>query len=449
MENSLGKKINFFSLIRFTLPTIIMMMFFSLYTIIDGIFISRFVGANALSATNIIFPVVNIILGLGTMFATGGSAIIAKLMGESKDREAREGFSLLIITLFIIGVIFAVISLVFIKPLIYALGCTDILYDDAKKYLSVMLIFAPITMLKMFFDYFFVTAGKPKLGLISSILGGITNIILDYVFIVVFNIGVSGAAYATCIGYLLPSLIGVIYFTNKSNNMHFVKPKFNFKLILDSSTNGFSEMVTQISSAVTTYLYNITMLRFLGEDGVAAITIVLYAQFLLVSAYLGFTSGVAPRISYNYGKKDNDQLRSIIKNSLIFIGILSLATFIFAKLGSDIIITMFSGKNNNLYYITLHGFNLFILMFLICGFNIFTSGMFTAFSNGKISAFLSFLRTFVFFVIGIVILPEFLGVNGVWLVVPSAEALAFIISILYLLKYRQIYGYGNNLNNVT
>ena len=442
MENSLGKKITFFSLIRLTLPTIIMMMFFSLYTIIDGIFISRFVGSNALSATNIIYPAVNILLGIGTMFATGGSAIIAKLMGEKRDEEAREGFSLLIITLTIIGIIIACAGLTFIKPLIYALGCTDILYDYAKEYLSIMLMFAPVIILKMFFDYFFVTAGKAKLGLISSVLGGITNIVLDYVFIAVLNMGVAGAAYATCIGYILPSLIGAVYFTNKKHHMHFVKPKFNFKLILNSSTNGFSEMVTQISSAVTTYLYNIAMLKFLGEDGVAAITIVLYAQFLLVSAYLGFTSGISPRISYNYGKKDKCQLRSIIKNSCIFIGILAIATFISAKLGADIIVTMFAGKDNNLYYITLQGFNLFIIMFLMCGFNIFTSGMFTAFSNGKISAFLSFLRTFVFFVIGIIILPSLIGVDGVWLVVPCAEALSFVISVIYILKYRKVYGYG-------
>lgn len=441
MENSLGKKITFFSLIRYTFPTIVMMMFFSLYTIVDGIFISRFVGSNALSATNIVYPVINIILGLSVMFATGGSAIIARLMGEEKNKEAREGFTFLIVILVALGAIIAILCSIFMKPIIYALGSTEILYDYCRDYLLIMVIFAPITMLKMFFDYFLVTAGNPKLGLISSILGGITNIILDYVFIVPLNMGIKGAALATCIGYALPCIIGIVYFMNKKQTIYFVKPKANFKLIFDSSLNGFSEMITQISSAITTYLYNIAMLRFLGENGVAAITIVLYAQFLLVSAYLGFSSGVAPRISYNYGRKDKEQLKKIVKYSFLFIAILSISSFTIARLLSSTLVGIFSGTGSELYYIALHGFNLFSITFLICGANIFTSGMFTAFSNGKVSAIVSSLRTLVFFLVGIVILPRFFGSDGVWLVVPCAEILTIIVCSIYIYKYKNVYGY--------
>ena len=407
-----------------------MMMFFALYTIVDGIFISRFVGANALSATNIIYPVINIVQGLSIMLATGGSAIIAKLMGEEKNKEAKEGFTFLIVTLVLLGVIMAILCIIFIKPIIYTLGSTEILYDYCRDYLLIMIIFAPITMLKMFFDYFLVTAGNPKLGLMSSVLGGITNIVLDYILIVPLNMGIKGAALATCIGYTLPCIIRIVYFTNKKQTIHFVKPKANFKLILNSSLNGFSEMITQISAAVTTYLYNIAMLIFLGENGVAAITIVLYSQILLVSAYLGFTSGVAPRISYNYGRRDKEQLHKIVKYSFLFIAILSVVSFTLARVLSSGLVEIFSGVGSELYYITLQGFNLFSITFLICGANIFTSGMFTAFSNGKVSAIVSVLRTLVFFLIAIAILPRFFNSDGVWLVVPCAEILILIVSII-------------------
>ncbi|WP_317101979.1 MATE family efflux transporter [Clostridium neonatale] len=416
-------------------------MFFALYTIVDGIFISRFVGANALSATNIIYPVINIVQGLSIMLATGGSAIIAKLMGEEKNKEAKEGFTFLIVTLVLLGVIMAILCIIFIKPIIYTLGSTEILYDYCRDYLLIMIIFAPITMLKMFFDYFLVTAGNPKLGLMSSVLGGITNIVLDYILIVPLNMGIKGAALATCIGYTLPCIIRIVYFTNKKQTIHFVKPKANFKLILNSSLNGFSEMITQISAAVTTYLYNIAMLIFLGENGVAAITIVLYSQILLVSAYLGFTSGVAPRISYNYGRRDKEQLHKIVKYSFLFIAILSVVSFTLARVLSSGLVEIFSGVGSELYYITLQGFNLFSITFLICGANIFTSGMFTAFSNGKVSAIVSVLRTLVFFLIAIAILPRFFNSDGVWLVVPCAEILILIVSIIYIYRYKKVYGY--------
>lgn len=254
--------------------------------------------------------------------------------------------------------------------------------------------------------------------------------------------GVSGAAIATIIGYAIPAIIGIIYFSNKKYILHFTKPTFNLKIILNCVSNGSSEMVTQLSTAVTTFLYNIVMIKLLGEDGVAAITIVLYSQFLLTSAYLGFTSGVSPRISYNYGAKDTEQLHKIIKYSLIFIGGFSIITFIFSKISAQPIIALFSDKRSALYDITLEGFNIFALSFLICGLNIFASGMFTAFSNGKVSALLSILRTFVFFILGFIILPKLLGVTGVWLITPFAEILSILLSLLYIFKYKHTYGYS-------
>ena len=444
MNNSLNKKITFLSLLKYTFPTILMMVFFSLYSIIDGMFVSRLIGPNALSAVNIVYPIISILIGISVMFATGGNAIVGKLMGEEKIKEAREAFTLIILTTVAISLGIAFISLLFLDNIIIFLGSTEVLHTYCRNYLSIMVIFSPFLLLKLMFDYFFVTAGKATLGLICSILGGVTNIILDYVFIVNFNLGVSGAAIATIIGYAIPAIIGIIYFSNKKNILHFIKPTFNLKIILNCASNGSSEMVTQLSTAVTTFLYNIVMIKLLGEDGVAAITIVLYAQFLLTSAYLGFTSGVSPRISYNYGAKDTNELHKIIKYSLIFIGGFSIITFIFSKISAQTIIALFSGKGSALYDITLEGFNIFALSFLICGLNIFASGMFTAFSNGKISALLSMLRTFVFFILGFIILPKLLGVTGVWLIVPFAETLSLIFSLLYIFKYKHTYGYSKN-----
>ena len=443
MENSLEKKVTLTSLIKYTLPTVVMMMFFSLYTIVDGMFISKFVGANALSATNIVYPVINILIGIGVMFATGGSAIVAKTMGENKNEDAREYFTLITISAIIVGVVVEIICIIFMKDIIYALGSTESLYYNCKEYLFFMIIFTPFIILKLYFDYFLVTAGVANLGLLSSVAGGILNIVLDYVFIVEFNMGVRGAALATCIGYVVPSLVGIIYFFNKKNLLHFVKPKLNMKVILRSCSNGMSEMVTQISSALTTFLFNIVMIKFLGEDGVAAITIMLYIQFLLNAAYLGFTSGVSPRISYNYGRQDEKQVENLFKYSLIIICVFGIVTFFMSRAMSEILISLFAEKGSSLFDISHNGFMIFSMAFLVAGINIFGSGMFTAFSNGKISAILSLMRTFVFFLTGIFILPRIMGVNGVWLVVPFAEVSTMIVSLTFMYKYKKAYLYDN------
>ena len=441
MSNSLGRDFRFGSFLKFTMPSVIMMMFFALYTIIDGIFISRYVGANALSATNIVYPLINILLGIGTMITAGGSAIVSKTLGEGREEDARNTFSFLAFISVVIGLVVVFISFIFLKPLIYMLGATEALYDYCFEYVFIFLLAAPFILLKIYFDYFLITAGKPKLGLLCSLLGGITNIVLDYVFIVPLNMGIGGAALATAIGYVVPSIIGILYFSKKDNILNFVKPKFNIRVLLESCYNGSSEMVSQISSAVTTFLYNITLIQFLGEKGVAAITMILYAQFLLNSAYIGFVSGASPIIGYNHGSKNKPLLRRIVKYAYTFIGILTILSFTLSVISATTIIGIFSSSDNELYNISIEGFRIFMIAFLGSGFNIFTSGMFTAFSDGKTSAILSLLRTFVFFTIGIIILPKLLGVTGVWLVVPVAEALTLVMSMYYFKKYKNVYLY--------
>lgn len=442
MVNSLNSKVSVLSLIKHTLPTVIMMIFFAMYSIVDGMFVSRYVGSNALSSINIVYPMISLLIGVSVMLATGGNAVVSKLMGENKEKEAKESFTLIVLSTVIIGFIIAAVLLVFIKQIILFLGATDNLYDYCRNYLSINLLFTPFIMLKLLFDYYYVTAGKSGFGLFISVIGGITNMVLDYIFIVVFNMGVSGAAIATVIGYTLPAVVGILFFADKKRVIHFVMPKFNIQVIKQSCFNGSSEMVTQLSSAVTTFLYNIAMLKFLGEAGVAAITVILYIQFLLSAAYIGFTSGVAPRIGYNYGANNKKEIQSLVKYSYIIILVFSIITFIISKIIENPLTALFCGKGTDVYYITLNGFNLFSISFLLCGINIFTCGMFTAFSNGKVSGMLSLFRTFVFFIIGLIILPQFWGVDGVWLIAAFAEILSLILSLIVLRRYRYTYGYN-------
>ncbi|MTO09488.1 MATE family efflux transporter [Turicibacter sanguinis] len=427
---------------NFTIPTMIMMVFLSLYTIIDGIFVSRFVGQAALSAINITLPLSTLTWGVAIMFATGGSAIVAKKLGEGKTLEAKQNFTLIVICSTIIGIVLMLIELIFLDPIIKSLGATDTLFSYCKEYISIITFFAPVAILKSLFDYFMVTANNPKLGLINTLIGGFSNMILDYVFIVILKMGIAGAALATVIGMLIPSIIGIIYFLNKKNYLHFEKPVFDAKVLLQSASNGSSEMVTNLSSGVTTLLFNLMMINYLGEDGVAAMTIVLYAQFLLISIYLGFSSGAAPLISYSYGEQNPNELKQLIRYSYGFILVASITTFILSFILAPSIIQIFTGDTGDVYQMTLDGFNLFSISFLTVGINTFASAMFTAFSNGKISVLISTMRTLVLVIIGITILPLFLEVNGIWLTIPFAEIITLFISIFFTLRYRHQYQYA-------
>lgn len=297
-DNLLGKKFDLFSLLKFAAPTVVMLIFMSLYQMVDGVFVSRIVGENALSALNIVYPVPSIIIAISIMLATGGSAIIARNMGEGKNQEAKENFSFIVLIGFILSIGFLIIGLLFIQPIIYLLGATSELYAYCYDYLFILILSAPLAMFQMLFQSFFVTAGKPHLGLFLTGLGGIANIVLDYVFIKIFGLGVSGAAFATAIGYSIPGVFGLIYFTlNHKGTLYFVKPKFRSKVLLHCCVNGASEMVNNLAVAITTFLFNLLMLKYAGEVGVAAITIVLYAQFLMTSGFMGFASGISPIIS--------------------------------------------------------------------------------------------------------------------------------------------------------
>lgn len=444
MSIGLDKKISLKSMLAFTLPTMSTMVFLSLYTIVDGVFISRYVGANALSATNIVYPVINLVLGTSIMMATGGSAIVAMLLGEKKEQKARSIFTSLTIVVFFIGILISIFGNLFIKNIIYLAGSTEELYSDCYDYLSFTLYFVPVAILKTYFDYFLVTAGRPGLGLFSGIIGGVINMLLDYIFMVPLKLGVKGAALATQMGMVIPVLIALSYFTyfsRKKGVLYFEKPKFQFDTIIKACTNGSSEMVTQISTGITTYLFNIKMLKYIGVDGVGAITIVLYAQFLLTSIILGFSSGTAPLISYNYGKEEKENLKKLVKYGYFIIVVFCLFVFALSEVIAPIITVIFTDKTSTLYSITVVGFRIFAISFLFDGINIFSSALFTAFANGKISALISFMRSFGFFVPIILILPFFLGVVGIWLVVPISEIGTIFISAYCYKTFQKQYGY--------
>ena len=435
MTNSIAKDFRFFSLLRFALPTMVMMVFMSLYTIVDGIFVSRLVGTNALSSVNIVYPVINLIIACGVMLATGGNAFVAKKLGEKRELEACEDFTVLLITSILTGIAVMTLGLLFLEPVVRLLGSTDILLDDCMTYLRFTLYFAPACMLQLFFQTFFVTAGKPSYGLILICAGGVCNIILDYVFMGPLGLGVAGAAVATGIGQLIPAIAGILYFLFIRKNLFIVKPVLHRATLVKSCTNGSSEMVTNISTAVVTYLFNLIMLRLCGESGVAAITIVLYGQFLFNALYMGFSMGVGPVISYNDGSRNVPLLRRIVRICLTFTVTASAAITAAALAASPVIVSIFTPPGTETYELARTGFFLFSFNFIFAGLNIFSSAMFTSLNNGPVSAVLSFMRTFIFITLNILILPEFIGVTGVWLAVPLAEFMAMFLSV-YLIKTR-------------
>lgn len=440
-RNPLAKEFHTLSLIRFAFPSMVMMVFMGLYTIIDTIFVARFVDTNALSSINIVCPVINIIVGLGTMLATGGSAIVAKKMGSGNIEEARSNFTLIIITGIIIGLAITVIGLLFLDEIVWGLGASEILFPYCMDYLAIQLIFVIGNIMQVLYQNLFVTAGKPTLGLVLSVLAGLSNIAFDYIFIALLHMGIKGAALGTGIGYMIPTVIGTIFFLTGKSELHFCRPQMDAAVLLKSCSNGASEMVSQLSTAVTTFLFNATMMKLLGEDGVAAITVIIYSQFLLTTLYIGFSMGVAPIISYNYGSENVKQLKKVVRICFCFILVISVFVFLLSLFAGESIARIFAENNENVFEIAKRGFSIFSFGFLFSGCNIFASAFFTALSNGRVSATISFLRTFGFILIFLLILPRFFEVTGVWLAIPIAELLTFMLTIYLIFRHRRHYNY--------
>lgn len=441
-NNALARKFNAASLLRFALPNIAMMLLLSMYTIVDGMFISRFAGTTALSAINMSYPLNCLQMATGIMLGTGGSAIIARRQGEGRTDEARRNFTMLIAVALGIGLIFAVFGNLFLNPILRLLGTSELQWADCRIYTCIQLVFAPMLFLQTAFQTLFVTAGKPGLGLLASVGGGITNVVLDWLFMGPMNMGVAGAAIATCLGYCVPSIVALVYFTkNRTGSLYFVPFKFDGQTLLAACGNGSSEMVSNIANAITTFVFNTLFMRYRGEDGVAAITIAMYFQFVFTAVYFGFSMGVAPVISYKFGEKNIPQLRHIFRICMTFVLACSLGTYVLSWLTLEPALTLFTPRGSSVYEIAMHGFPIYAVSFLLMGTSIFASSLFTALSDGLVSAIISFSRTLVFLVAMLLLLPLILQETGIWLAVPVAEALGVMVSVFFLVKGRKKYQY--------
>ncbi len=436
-EHIFDQKWSAASLLRFAFPTIVMMVFMGLYTIVDTIFVARFVSTDALSAINIVCPVINLTVGLGTMIAAGGSAVVSRKMGAGLEQEAKEDFTLLVLAAAGIGAAILICGTLWLNPILLALGASERLLPYCRDYLGLLLLFLPANVIQTVYANLFVTAGKPGLGFGLSVLAGLANILLDYVFIVLGGMEIRGAALGTGLGYLIPAAAGTVFFFRNRGALFFVKPRWRGALLTESCLNGSSEMVGQLAAALTTFLFNLTMMERLGEDGVAAVTIMIYSQFLLNTLFIGFSMGVAPVIGFHYGSGNREQQRKILSICVRFLAAASLLIFALSISGGSLVVRMFTPDASRVYEIAAAGFPVFSVSFLFCGFNIFISALFTALSNGKISAVLSFLRTFGLLCGGILLLPRLFGITGVWMAVPMAEGIMFFVSLGCLIYYRE------------
>ena len=439
-------KIDFKNVLRFTLPSIITMVFICANVMVGGIFVSNLINEKALSAINIVIPVTSVMLGIGLMLGTGGNAICAKLLGEGEDQTAKENFTLFCIVGVALGACFAIILQLNIDTIVTALGANENTYQYCKDYIGLLSWFFPQLVLQVIFQNALIAANKPLVSLVAMILGGLSNTVLHYVFIGIFEMGMMGSALATGIGYTIPTIIGIAYFMGKKNRiLYFVKPKMNLSVILQGCANGSSEMVTNIATAVTTFLFNRAMLKIAGDDGVAAITVILYSQLLINAVLIGFTLGIAPVISFNFGNLNKENLRKLFKVNTKIIAIFSVLSLLVALVLAKPIVLIFTDYGSNMYDLTLEGLRIFSIGFLFTGMNIFASGMFTAYSNGKVSAIISFVRTFVFITTSLLVLPNIIGVTGVWVAVPIAEFLTLFMSIYFFNKYKKVYMYENRM----
>ncbi len=434
MSTSISQHFTPWSLLKFAFPSIIMMMFMSLYTIVDGIFVSRFIGSNALSSLNIVYPVESVSVALGTMLATGGNAVISRYLGENKKQLAKECLSMFTLVGLLLSALISLLVHLFPDWICRMLGANDLLMADCHSYLTVLLSFAPACMLQTLFQSYLVTAGAPHLGLFLTMIAGVINAVMDYVLIVHFQLGVAGAALATGLGQMIPALAGLLFFLNQKHQLHLVRFTRHTKELLQACYNGSSEMVSQLSNAIITFLFNIVLMRLAGAPGVAAITILLYGQFLFNAFYLGFAIGISPIIGFQYGAGNRKELKSIYRISFLFTGMSSVVLAAAAVFLSGSIVTVFTNDPQT-RALAVTGFGIFAYNFLFSGFNITSSGFFTALSNGKVSAIISFCRTLLFTVISLLLLPQFLGINGAWFAVPVAELMTLLLSVWMHRKY--------------
>ena len=444
MTIQLSEHFTYKKIFRFALPSIVMMVFTSIYGVVDGTFVSNFVGKTPFAAVNLVWPFLMILGAFGFMIGTGGSALVAKTLGENKKEDANRYFTMLVTLVVILGVLLTIIGLIVLRPLSSALGASGQMLEDCVTYGRTLMIFNTAFMLQSVFQSLFITAEKPRLGLIMTVAAGLTNMVLDALFIAVFKWGLVGAALASglsqCIGGILP----LIYFLSSKNDtpLKFVKTKMEGKVLLKACANGASELMTTVSSSLVSMLYNFQLMRLAGQNGIAAYGAVMYVEFAFIAVFIGYSIGTAPIVSYHYGSENHNEVKNMLQKSFKIMSILGITMMVLAQILASPLAKVFVGYDKQLFDMTVHGFRLFSFYFILAGINIYASSFFTALNNGMISAIISFSRTLGFETLAVIILPIFLQLDGVWLAITVAEICAFVISISFLIAKKEKYHYA-------
>lgn len=429
-------------LFRFVLPSIVMMVFTSIYGVVDGLFVSNFAGKTAFASINLIMPFLIILGAMGFMLGTGGTALVSRVLGEGDKEHANKYFSMITLFGILLGVILTVVGVLAMRPMAILLGATEAMVDDCVLYGRIVVCFLTSFMLQNMFQSFLIAAERPKFGLLITLAAGVTNMVLDALFVGVFRWGIAGAAIATGISQTVGGVVPLMYFLfSKSSPLRLRWTKFEVQPLLRSCANGSSELMSNISGSLIGMLYNAQLMRFLGEDGVATYGVLMYVQFIFVAIDIGYSIGCAPIISYHYGARNHPELRKLLMKGLKVMGILGIVMTIAAISLSGTLANIFVGYDATLCELTRHAFHLFSFAFLLAGFNIFLSSFFTALNNGGVSAAISFLRTLVFQAASVILLPMALDVDGLWWAASAAEALAFVVSIGFLLALKGKYHY--------
>ncbi|MBQ3546707.1 MAG: MATE family efflux transporter [Lachnospiraceae bacterium] len=444
MNIQLSDHFTYGKLIKFTLPSIGMMIFTSIYGVVDGFFVSNYAGKTAFAAVNIVIPLLMILATVGFMFGTGGSAIVAKTLGEGKSEKANKYFSLFVYVTLILGVIFAVLGIVFIRPIASLLGAEGEILENAIIYARIILCALPFNVLQFLFQSFMVTAEKPQLGLIVTLFAGVTNIILDAVLVILLpqQYKLVGAAIATAMSQVVGGSIPFIYFFRKNSSiLRLGKTNIHGRIIFKACINGSSEFMSNVSMNIVGMLYNIQLLKYAGEDGVAAYGVMMYVSMIFAAAFIGYSIGTAPIFGYNYGAGNHKELKGLLKKSIIMIGIFGIGMVIAGEIFAMPFANIFVGYDKELMELTVSGFRIFALSFFFMGYAIFGSGFFTALNDGITSAIISFLRTLVFQISAVMLLPLIFGIDGVWISIIVAEVMAVVFTVIFLVVKRKTYHY--------
>lgn len=442
MKIQLSEHFTYRKLLRFTLPSIVMLVFSSIYGVVDGFFVSNFVGKTAFTAVNFIIPFLMILGAVGFMFGTGGGALIAKTMGEGDDRRANELFSLIVYSSILCGVVLSGVGFLLLRPLAVALGAEGTMLQDCITYGTVLLFAIPAYVLQYEFQCLCVTAEKPNLGLAVTVASGVTNMVLDALFVAVLPFGLPGAAAATAISQCVGGLLPLLYFIrNKDGRLHLGRTHWDARALLKTCTNGSSELMSNISMSLVSMLYNAQLLYYAGEDGIAAYGVLMYVSMIFQAMFIGYSVGTAPVVSYHYGAGARGELHNLLRKSAVIIAGFAVAMFVGARLLSGPLSRLFVGYDAALLAMTRHAFSIFSFGFLFSGFAIYGSSFFTALNDGLVSAAISFLRTLVFQVLCVLIFPLFWQVDGIWVSLVAAEAMAVCVTVVFLRVKQRVYQY--------